>query len=88
MIHILNDLFKDGISERQIISVYFSQRNQKVGALMKFKNVVNNPRILSQFDLLKMLRLKDDEAKAEFMKRSLEGCFDQKMDQKNGQSSN
>ncbi len=64
------------------------KRNQKVGALMKFKNVINNPRILSQFDLLKMLRLKDDGAKAEFMKRSLEGCFDQKMDQKNGQSSN
>lgn len=54
---------------------------------VKFKNVMNNPRIVSQFDLLKMLRLKDDEAKTEFAKRSLEGCNEQKIE-KNGQSSN
>lgn len=54
---------------------------------MKFKNVLNNPRIASQFDLLKMLRLKNDEAKVEFMKRSLEGCVDQK-NRENEQSSN
>ncbi|BBJ27611.1 hypothetical protein [Athalassotoga saccharophila] len=55
---------------------------------MKFKNVLNNPRIASQFDLLKMIRLKNNEAQVEFVKRSLEGCADQKIERENGKSSN
>lgn len=58
------------------------------GDLMKFKNVLNNPRIASQFDLLKMIRLKNNEAQVEFVKRSLEGCADQKIERENGKSSN
>jgi|GEM_PF-1258597 hypothetical protein len=56
--------------------------------MAKFKNFIDNPRIVSQFDLIKMLRLKKDEAKEEFIKRSLEGCEEHKYERKDGSSSN
>ncbi len=39
----------------------------------KFKRVVDNPRIVSQFELLKMMRMNKKEANVEFVRRSLEG---------------
>ncbi len=39
----------------------------------KFKKVVDNPRVVSQFELLKMMRMNKKEASVEFVRRSLEG---------------
>ncbi len=39
----------------------------------KFKRVLDNPRIISQFELLKMMRMNKKEANVEFVRRSLEG---------------
>ncbi len=41
--------------------------------MSKFKKVLNNPRIVSQFELLKMMRMNKKEANVEFVRRSLEG---------------
>ena len=40
----------------------------------KFKRVLDNPRIVSQFELLKMMRMNKKDANVEFVRRSLEGC--------------
>jgi hypothetical protein len=39
----------------------------------KFKKVVDNPRVISQFELLKMMRMNKKEANVELVRRSLEG---------------
>ncbi len=39
----------------------------------KFKRVVDNPRVISQFELLKMMRKNKKEANVELVRRSLEG---------------
>ncbi len=39
----------------------------------KFKRVIDNPRVVSQFELLKMMRMNRKEANVELMRRSLEG---------------
>ncbi len=60
----------------------------RAGVLMvKFKSFIDNPRIVSQFDLLKMFRLKKDDAKEELLKRSLEGCAAKKYESKDESAS-
>ncbi len=44
----------------------------------KFKRVLDNPRIVSQFELLKMMRMKKEGANTELIRRSLEGCGEKK----------
>ncbi len=39
----------------------------------KFKKVIDNPRVVSQFELLKMMRMNRKEANLELVRRSLEG---------------
>ncbi|WP_156097077.1 hypothetical protein [Mesoaciditoga lauensis] len=48
----------------------------------KFKRVVDNPRVISQFELLKMMRMNKKEANVELVRRSLEGYGTQKTSKK------
>ncbi len=43
----------------------------------KFKRVVDNPRVISQFELLKMMKINKKEANKELVRRSLEGYGNQ-----------